>query len=109
MKEIVMYSRSYGCPYVKSAKRILDKHQLAYRQILIDRDSAAKARVVEWTGFESVPTIVAANHGSDLPFEPPTPLPAGASPKDVNRGSMITEPSNQSLTNWLYQNDFIEK
>jgi glutaredoxin len=109
MKEIVMYSRSFGCPYVRSAKRVLEKHKLTYREVWIDKDLAAKTRVVDWTGFESVPTIIAAETGSDLPFEPPAPLPSNTSPRDVNRGSMITEPSDRSLTEWLIQNNFLEK
>lgn len=104
-----MYSRSFGCPFVRAAKRILDKNNLAFKEIMIDQDPSAKTRVVEWTGFESVPTIVATNPGSDLPFEPPAPLPAGASPRGVNRGSMITEPSNHELTEWLVQNGFLER
>lgn len=107
-KEIVMYGRSYGCPYVRIAKRVLDQHQLAYREILVNQDAAAKQRVLDWTGFESVPTIVVANPGEDLPYEAPQPLPAGSSPKGVNRGTMITEPSEAQLADWLRQNNFIE-
>ena len=107
-KEIVMYSRNYGCPYVRTAKRVLDRHQLTYREILINKIPAAKKRVVNWTGFQSVPTIIVADRGHDLPCEPPAPLRAGSSPKGVNRGSMITEPSEQQLTDWLRQHAFIQ-
>lgn len=107
-KEIVMYSRTYGCPYVRTAKRVFDQHQLAYREILINKIPVAKKRVVKWTGFESVPTIIVADRGHDLPYEPPAPLPARSSPRGVNRGSMITEPSEQQLTDWLRQHAFIQ-
>lgn len=107
-KEIVMYSRSMGCPFVSIAQRVLEQHQLSYREILINRDEAARRLVLDWTGFESVPTIVVADPGETLPNEQPAPLPAGASPRGVNRGSMITEPSAAQLTDWLCQHGFIE-
>jgi glutaredoxin len=106
-KEIVMYSRTYGCPYVRTAERVLARHQVPYREIYIDRDSVAKKRVVDWTGFESVPTIVVAKTGEDLPFEEPGFLGRGSSPRGVNRGSMITEPSDEQLVNWLREHQFI--
>jgi glutaredoxin len=106
-KEIVMYSRTFGCPYVRTAERVFARHMVAYREIHIDRDAVAKKRVVEWTGFESVPTIVVANIGEDLPFEEPGFLARGTSPRGVNRGSMITEPSEEQLVDWLREHQFI--
>ncbi len=107
-KEIVMYARSYGCPYVRVAKRVLDQHQLAYREISINKDVEAKKRLVDWTGFESVPTIIVARPGEEWPLEPPVSLPAGSSPKGVNRNTMITEPSEKQLAEWLRQHGFID-
>lgn len=107
VKEIVVYSRTFGCPYVSSAKQVLHRFNLSYREILINQVPKARRRVVEWTGFESVPTIIAALRGQDLPYEPPAPLPAGASPRGINRGSMITEPSAAQLEEWLRQHAFI--
>ena len=106
--EIVMYSRSYGCPYTRRAKRVLDRYQISYREIHINQVPAAKERVIQWTGFESVPTIIVANAGEDLPHQAPATLASGASPKGVNRGSMITEPSEEQLTEWLRQNVLID-
>ena len=108
MQEIVMYSRTFGCPYVRVAKRVFDEHNLDFREVQIDRDPDARERVVQWTGFQSVPTIVLARPGEDLPFEDPAPLLAGQSPKGVDRGSMITEPSDKQLLDWLRRNGMIE-
>ncbi|HMM28300.1 MAG: glutaredoxin family protein [Chloroflexota bacterium] len=99
--EIVMYSRFSPCPYVRSAKRVLDRERIPYREIYIDEDPAAKQRVIEWTGFQSVPTIILAQPGEILPYEEPQPLAPGASPKGVDRGPMITEPGEVQLENWL--------
>jgi len=44
-----------------------------------------------------------------LPFEPPTPLESGQSPRGVDRGSLISAPNNQQLENWLYKHGFLAK
>jgi glutaredoxin len=103
-----MYTRTLGCPFVTLAKKVLDDHALQYREIFIDRDDSARQRVLDWTGFLSVPTVIAAPVGGDLPDEEPAPLEPGLSPRGVNRGSMITEPSEEQFTAWLEQHGFIE-
>jgi glutaredoxin len=105
--DLLMYSRSYGCPFITSAKRVLDNYGLSYREIMIDRDPAARDRVVAWTGFQSVPTLVAALPGSLEPHTLPAPLPAGSSPRGVHRGAIITEPNPDELITWLHDNGFL--
>lgn len=105
-KELVMYSRN-GCPFVYVARQVLAEYAVPYREILITQDETAKQRVQQWTGFLSVPTLIVAHPGDDLPVSPPDPLPAGHSPRGVNRGSMITEPDTRQLVAWLRQHDFI--
>ncbi|MCC6802341.1 MAG: glutaredoxin family protein [Anaerolineae bacterium] len=106
--ELVMYGRSWGCPFITLAKRVLADYHVAYREILIDRDGEAKQRVLGWTGFLSVPTLVVAQPGDILPYEPPAPLPAGSSPRGIDRGTMITEPGQDELIRWLQRHGFIE-
>lgn len=105
--ELLMYSRSFGCPFVTTAKRVLAEYQIAYREIMIDRDPAARERVVAWTGFQSVPTLVAARAGQLDPHTEPPPLPTGSSPRGVHRGAMITEPNADELIAWLHDNGFL--
>jgi glutaredoxin len=106
-KELVIYTRTASCPFVTLAKRVLNDHALAYREIFIDKDEEARQRVLAWTGFLAVPTIVAANAGDVLPHEEPLPLARGSSPRGINRGAMITEPNMEELTRWLRQHQFI--
>jgi glutaredoxin len=106
-KQLVMYSRTTGCPFITVAKRVLNDHALSYQEVFIDKDMDARLRVQEWTGFLSVPTLIVAESGEILPVEPPSPLPAGASPRGINRGSMITEGSIEQLETWLAQHGFI--
>lgn len=107
-KHLVMYSRTTGCPFITLAKRVLNDYDVEYHELFIDQDSEARQLVHSWTGFLSVPTLVVAGEGSDLPFEEPSPLASGTSPRGINRGSMITEPSIDQLTEWLAQHGFIE-
>lgn len=85
-KELIMYSRSSGCPMMTLAKRVLDDYHIPYREIFIDQDKIAHQRVEAWTGFLSVPTLVIAYHGEVTPYQAPEHLPHGESPRGVNRG-----------------------
>lgn len=106
-KELIMYSRSSGCPMMTLAKRVLEDYQVSYREIFIDQDKVARGRVEEWTGFLSVPTLVIAHMGEVVPYEAPAYLPKGDTPRGVNRGAMITEPNIRELTEWLIQHQLI--
>jgi glutaredoxin len=106
-KELVIYSRTYGCPFVTIAKRVLSRHNVPYREIFIDKDEQAKARVIAWTGFQSVPTMVIAHAGDIAPYEPVAPLPAGTSPRGIDRGAMLTEGNADEVTAWLTKHGFI--
>lgn len=105
-RELVMYTRSAGCPLVTLARQALADYAVAHREIVIDDDPQARQRVLAWTGFVSVPTLVVSG-GDGLPITPPAPLPPGASPRGVDRGALITEPSYDQLVRWLYQHRLI--
>jgi len=106
--ELIMYSRFSPCPFVRTAKRVLERENIPYREIYIDQDETAKQRVMNWTGFQSVPTIVVSRIGEDLPCEEPSFLAPGASPRGINRGAMITEPSESQFEDWLRQHGFMK-
>lgn len=109
MYDLVMYSRSSGCPYMSIAKRVLDEHNIPYNEIFIDKDPEAKQRVLDWTGFLSVPTIVVAQPGEMLPYVAPSPLEKGSSPRGIDRGAMITEARANELEAWLEKHGFINR
>jgi len=67
----------------------------------IEKDAAATRRVLAWTGYRSVPTLLIAEQGSLEPGEAPAPLAPGASPHGIDRGSMLTEPTRAQLRAWL--------
>ena len=107
-KEIVVYSRTSFCPYVAKAHRVFERHAVPYREIMIDKNEDAARRVEAWTGFLSVPTIIIARPGEDMPYEDPAPLSPGTGPRGVDRGSMITEAYEDELVAWLKRNGFID-
>ena len=106
---LVMYTRTSSCPFVTLSKRVLADHAVTYHEVFTDRDDEARQRVLAWTGFLSVPTLVVAKEGSILPYEEPAPLPRGTSPRGIDRGAMITEPSMTELTRWLVRNGFVSE
>ncbi len=106
-KELVMYTRTTGCPFVSVAKRVLKEQRVPYREIFIDLDPTAKERVLEWTGFLSVPTLVVAERGSDVPYMEFALLPPGTSPRGIDRGPMLTEANARELEDWLGKHGFI--
>ena len=107
-KELVMYSRTTGCPYVTTAKKVLMAYNVPYREIFIDKDPEAKQRVLDWTGFLSVPTMIIANIGEDLPCEPVAPLEQGTSPRGIDRGVMLTEGNGKEVEAWLRKHGLVE-
>jgi len=107
LKELLMYSRTTPCPFVSLARRVLDREGIPYRELHIDQSKIYEQRVVEWTGFMSVPTLVLTNPGEELPFQEPNVLEKGASPRGIDRGSMLTEPSEDQLVTWLRMHGLI--
>ena len=98
---LVMYSRLTPCPFVSLAKRVLDQLKVDYREIVLEDDPVYEQHVLDWTGFLSVPTLIIAHDGADLPHLPPTPLMPNSSPRGIDRGTMITEPNEDQLVAWL--------
>lgn len=107
-KTVVMYTRSsFSCPFVKVAERVFRQHNVSYQSIDIDHDMNARERVLYWTGFLSIPTIVVAADGEVIPLQEPVPLTEGASPRGIDRGDMITEPSAAQLEAWLMKHGIL--
>ncbi|HZB95202.1 MAG TPA: glutaredoxin family protein [Herpetosiphonaceae bacterium] len=100
-KEIIVYGRTYPCPDLTRTKRFLEANRISYRQINIDQDRAAREFVERWVGHQSVPTVVIAERGDVHPIAEPAPLPAGRSVRSYDRGTMITEPSDDALRGFL--------
>ncbi len=106
-QEIVMYTRGGFCPDISRARRAFQLWKLPYREIDVRQDPAAHRRCLEWNDCLAMPVIVVAHKGQDLPIEPPSPLAPGQSPRDVDRGYMITEASREALRTFLTRHGFL--
>jgi len=105
-KELIVYARTAFCPDVMRAVRFLDNNSILYRRIDIDRDEQAGELVESLVGHRSVPTLVIANKGESTPFEEPAPL-VGRNARSVDRGTVITEPSDEALSRFLERNGLV--
>jgi len=105
-KEIVMYTRGGFCPDVSLARRALQLWQLPYREINIRKDPEAHQLCLNWNGCLAMPVIVIARLGEDVPIDPPAPLESSESPRDLDRGYVITEASKQGLRAFLVRHGF---
>ena len=108
-KEIVMYARSTYCPQMALVRDLMDRYNIPYREININDDQDMAARVKAWTGHYSVPTIIIANPGEDVPYTDFLPRPTDRPNRGYDRGPMITEPNNQQLEDWLHKHGFLDK
>ena len=93
MTRLVVYGRSSFCPDMMRWEHWLKRHPVEHVAFDIDNDREAFAKVVTWTGHQSVPTLVIAPDDGVDPIEEPEPLPAGRGPRAIDRGTMLTEPN----------------
>jgi glutaredoxin len=105
-KEIVMYTRGGFCPDVSRARRALQLWQLPYREINIRKDPQAHQRCLDWNACLAMPVIVITRPGQDVPIEPPSALGPDQSPRDLDRGHVISEASKQGLRTFLVRHGF---
>ena len=106
-KELIVYGRTFPCPDLARSQRFLNNRNVAYRMIAIDQDEDAGELVERYVGHRSVPTIVVARKGDVQPIEEPTPLPSGRSARSFDRGTLITEPSDEALGNFLQRHGLL--
>lgn len=106
-KELVMYGRRFACFDQYQAQSFLDTQQIRYRFVDISTDQEAAQRVETWVGHQSVPTFVIAKAGEVLPVEEPSALDRSQRTRGQNRGTIITEPSDAQLAEFLRQHDLM--
>ncbi len=57
MSNVVIYTTAY-CSYCRAAKALLDSKGVEYEEIDLTKDPTAKRRVMEETGWRTVPIIL---------------------------------------------------
>lgn len=99
-REVVVYMSPW-CSSSSDTQRALAEWGVPAKFINVKEDRGAAVRLREMVGFESVPTVVLVETGCVEPCEPPAALAKGASPRGVDRGSLITEATRVQLRTWL--------
>jgi glutaredoxin len=106
-RELVMYGRRYSCIDQSRAIELLARWKIPYRFIDISSDHSAAQRLQSWVGHLSVPTLVISRPGEELPMEEPAALDRSRRTRGQNRGTLITEPNEEQLENFLRQNSLL--
>jgi glutaredoxin 3 len=58
MTEVLIYTKSSGCPYCDRAKQLLTRENLSYTEIQIDKNPEARDEMIEKSGgLRTVPQI----------------------------------------------------
>ena len=104
---LVVYTRGISCPDQIRARKLLAEWRVPYQEVNCSDDAEGLACIQRWNGHLGVPVVLAAEEGSVLPFREPDPKPAGRSTRDFNRGSLITEPSEPGLREFLKQHGLL--
>ena len=105
---LVVYMSPW-CINCLDTQEALAEWNVEYVNIDVKKDKAAASRVRQWTGFESVPTLVIAAEDSLDPCEAPTGLTPGTSPRGIDRGTMLTEPTRKQLRSWLAKHGILSE
>lgn len=106
MTQLLMYIRAISCPDQAATRRYLQEFGLKPIEINISTEADAADMLIELAGCLAVPTLVAANDQNE-PIEPPCPIERGRSVRNVDRGSVISEPSRDGLRQFLIRHGFL--
>jgi len=88
-------------------RKLLAEWGVPYQEVNCSNDAEAQERIKAWNGHLGVPAVVVAEEGSVLPIREPDPRPTGRSTRNVNRGALITEPSEDGLREFLKQHGLL--
>lgn len=106
MPRLIMYTRAGGCPDQALARRCLDEWHVQPVERNISTDPDAAQRLRELIGCLAVPTFVVADE-ADQPITPPQPIEKWRSIRNVDRGSIISEPTRDNLNRFLTRHGFL--
>jgi glutaredoxin len=106
-KHLVVYTRVMACPDQTRVRKLLAEWRVPCQEINCTNDPEALERIRAWNGHLGVPAVVVAEEGSLLPIREPDPRPTGRSTRNLSRGTLITEPSEEGLRQFLKQHGLL--
>lgn len=106
MSRLLIYTRAGSCPDQALVRRCLAEFQIEPIEIDISTQADAARMLIELAGCLAVPTLVAADEHHD-PIAPPLPVEPYRSVRNVDRGSIISEPTRDGLRAFLICHGFL--
>jgi formylglycine-generating enzyme required for sulfatase activity/glutaredoxin len=104
--DLVLYGRTTFCPDLVKTKKLLHQWNVPYRQLNVDMNEQAAFRLDEWLGTRTIPTLVVAERNQIDPVAQPTDANL-SNLRNTDRGTMLHEPEEETLREWLKRNGFI--
>jgi glutaredoxin len=107
MTHLFMYTRERTCADQQLARLCLQELGVPCVEINISREPDAAQELQELIGCLAVPTLVIADEDR-RPIAPPAPIGPYQSVRNVDRGSVISEPSRESLRRFLIRHALLQ-
>ncbi len=107
MTHLFMYTRERTCGDQQLARMCLQELGIPCTEINISREPDAAQELMELIGCLAVPTLIVADEGR-RPITPPDPLEPHQSVRNVDRGSVISEPSREGLRQFLVKHALLQ-
>ncbi len=107
MTQLFMYTRERTCGDQQLARLCLQEFGVPYTEINISREPDAAQELEELVGCLAVPTLLIADE-DHRPSMPPALLRPYQSVRNVDRGSVISEPSREGLRQFLIKHALLQ-
>ncbi len=107
MTQLFMYTRERTCGDQQLARLCLQEFGVPYIEVNISREPDAALELQELIGCLAVPTLLVADLQRH-PIAPPTPIGLHQSVRNVDRGSVISEPSREGLRQFLVKHALLQ-
>jgi hypothetical protein len=106
MPKLIMFTRTMNCSDQVAVRSCLAALNVQPIERNISTDMAAAETLIEWVGSLAVPTLAVIDE-LEQPIVPPRILQPGQRTRNTDRGSLISEPSCESLQAFLLKHGFI--
>jgi len=108
-KEIVLFCRPSYSPFTALARDLLIRYQIPFREVDIQAGSQAFASLITWVSPAHLPTLIVTAPNQTTPLDSPEPLQPDQPARGLDRGSLISQPNNHQLEDWLHKHGFLAK